>query len=325
MLRRFLGLMLLTALVGCATTGGNPRDPFEGYNRAMFGFNDGLDKVVFKPVATGYKTVMPEIARTGVTNFFSNLSDIWIGVNNVLQGKVEAGAGDFVRFLVNSTVGVVGLFDVASKTGLEKHNEDFGQTLGRWGVGSGPYVVLPILGPSDVRDGLSTLLVDWRGYPIWYINDVAVRNSLIVFRFIDARANLLDISQLAEEAALDHYAYVRDAYLQRRRSLIYDGNPPPEAEPDKGSESGASTGPAHAETDPSPAQITALAGVRVIAAADEELTQAEEYPGAAGQPVAAIPAAAGAGGAVYDPRIPNNYEAVLAISRTEAEPPSVRP
>jgi phospholipid-binding lipoprotein MlaA len=295
----------------------------------MFGFNEGLDNAIIKPVAGGYKRVMPEFARTGVTNFFSNLSDIWIGVNNVLQGKVEAGAGDFVRFLVNSTVGVVGFFDVASRTGLEKHNEDFGQTLGRWGVGSGAYMVLPILGPSDVRDGLSTLFVDWRGYPIWYINDVVVRNSLIVFRFIDARANLLDVSQLVEEAALDHYAYVRDAYLQRRRSLIYDGNPPPEAEPDKSSESGESKGaPARAETDPSPAQITAERGERVITAADEEFTQAEEYSDPAGQPVAAIPAAAGAGGAVYDPRIPFNYEAVLAISgaaRTEAEQPSVRP
>jgi hypothetical protein len=190
-------------------------------------------------------------------------------------------------------------------------------------------MVLPILGPSDVRDGLSTLFVDWRGYPIWYINDVVVRNSLIVFRFIDARANLLDVSQLVEEAALDHYAYVRDAYLQRRRSLIYDGNPPPEAEPDKSSESGESKGaPARAETDPSPAQITAERGERVITAADEEFTQAEEYSDPAGQPVAAIPAAAGVGGAVYDPRIPFNYEAVLAISgaaRTEAEQPSVRP
>src|SRR5665647_608258 len=166
MLRCFFGLLLLGALGGlggCATTGGgNPDDPLERYNRAMFNFNDGLDKAIIKPVASGYKAVMPEVARTGVTNFFSNLGDIWIGINNILQGKIGAGASDFGRFAINTTAGILGLFDVASNAGLEKHNEDFGQTLGRWGMGSGAYVVLPILGPSNVRDGLSTLIVDWR-------------------------------------------------------------------------------------------------------------------------------------------------------------------
>jgi phospholipid-binding lipoprotein MlaA len=227
MLRRFLGLLLLTALVGCATTGGNPHDPLENYNRAMFGFNEGVDKAVLKPVASGYKTVMPEFARTGVINFFSNTGDVWIGVNNILQGKVGAGVSDFGRFGMNSTVGILGVLDVASNAGLEKHNEDFGQTLGRWGVSSGPYVVLPILGPSTVRDGLS-LLVDWRGNPLRYVGNIPTRNELTGLRVVDTRANLLDASRLAEEAALDHYAYVRDAYLQRRRSLIYDGNPPRE-------------------------------------------------------------------------------------------------
>jgi len=332
MLRRFLGVLSLAALIGlggCATTGGTPGDPLEGYNRAMFGFNDGLDKVVFKPLATGYKTVLPQFARTGVTNFFSNLGDIWIGINNILQGKVEAGAGDFVRFLVNSTVGVVGLFDVASNTGLEKHNEDLGQTLGRWGMGSGAYVVLPILGPSNVRDGLSLLFVDWRGYPVWYINDVSVRNSLIAVRFIDARANLLDVSDLAEEAALDHYAYIRDAFIQRRRSLIYDGEPPREPDPDKASEAGASKDAvARSETELPPARIITQRGERVITAGDGERTPAQEFSGAPAQPVAAGPEAADAAGAVYEPRVPANYGALLTVSgevRTGLAQTSPRP
>ena len=182
MLQRVMGLVLLGALGalgGCATTGGNPDDPLEGYNRAMFSFNDSVDKAVIKPVATGYKKVMPEVARTGVTNFFSNLGDVWIGVNNVLQGKVGPGVSDFGRFAINTTVGIFGLFDVASDAGLEKHNEDFGQTLGRWGVGTGAYVVLPILGPSDVRDGFSLLVVDWHGDPLWYVANIPTRNELV--------------------------------------------------------------------------------------------------------------------------------------------------
>jgi phospholipid-binding lipoprotein MlaA len=260
MLQRFLGLSLLTALVGlggCATTGGNPRDPLEGYNRAMFSFNEGVDKAIVKPVASGYKTVMPEFARTGVINFFSNTGDVWIGVNNILQGKVGTGVSDFGRFGMNSTVGILGVLDVASNAGLEKHNEDFGQTLGRWGVGSGAYVVLPILGPSTVRDGLSLLILDWRGNPLRYVGNIPTRNELIIVRAVDNRANLLDVSRMAEEAALDHYAYVRDAYLQRRRSLIYDGDPPPEPDPAKTSESGESkVTAARGETELSPAQIT---------------------------------------------------------------------
>jgi phospholipid-binding lipoprotein MlaA len=232
MLRGFLGLCFLFALGGCATVGGNPDDPLEGYNRAMFSFNDSVDKAVLKPVASGYNKVMPEVARTGVSNFFSNTGDVWIGVNNILQGKVGQGASDFGRFAINTTVGVVGLFDVASNAGLEKHNEDFGQTLGRWGVGSGAYVVLPLLGPSDVRDGFS-LVVDMYGNPLRYVSNVPTRNELYGVRLVDTRTNLLDVSQLMEEAALDRYVYVRSAYLQRRRSLVYDGNPPPEPDPEQ--------------------------------------------------------------------------------------------
>ena len=243
MLRRFVGLTLLAALVGlggCATPGGSPGDPLEDYNRAMFSFNEGVDKAIIKPLASGYKTVMPEFARTGVTNFFANLGDLWIGINNILQGKIGAGASDFGRFAVNTTAGILGLFDVASNAGLEKHNEDFGQTLGRWGVGSGAYFVLPILGPSSVRDGLSLLAVDWHGDPLWNVGNVPARNELMGVRLLDTRANLLDVSRLAEEAALDHYAYIRDAFLLPRRSQIYDGYAPPERDPDKTSESGES-------------------------------------------------------------------------------------
>jgi phospholipid-binding lipoprotein MlaA len=315
-LRRFLGLSLLTALVGlggCATAGGSASDPLEGYNRAMFGFNDGVDKAIIKPLASGYKTVMPEVARTGVTNFFANLGDLWIGINNILQGKVGAGASDFGRFAMNTTVGILGLFDVASNVGLEKHNEDFGQTLGRWGMGSGAYVVLPLLGPSNVRDGFSRLLVDWHGDPLWYVNNIPARNELLTVRLVDDRANLLDVSRLAEEAALDHYAYVRDAYLQRRRSLIYDGDPPAEPDPAKTSETGESEdSAARAETEAPTAQILTQRGERVITAADEELTPAKEFAEAQARPVPARQEAAAVAGPVYEPRIPSNYDAPLA-------------
>ncbi len=236
MLRRLPALLMLVALgglAGCATTGGNPDDPLEGYNRAMFSFNDGVDKAVIKPVASGYKAVMPGFARTGVSNFFSNLGDIWIGINNVLQGKLGEGASDFGRFALNTTVGILGFFDVASDAGLDKHNEDFGQTLGRWGVGSGAYVVLPFLGPSSVRDGFGVLAVDRHGDPLWYVGNVPTRNELYGVRVVDTRANLLDASRLLEEAALDRYSYLRGAYLQRRRNLVYDGNPPREPDPEQ--------------------------------------------------------------------------------------------
>jgi len=297
-LRRFLSLLaVLACLGGCATTGYNPNDPLEGYNRAMFGFNDGVDRAFIKPLASGYKAVLPEIARTGVSNVFANLGDIWIGINNILQGKVGAGVGDLNRFLMNTTFGILGLFDVASNAGLEKHNEDFGQTLGRWGVGSGPYVVLPILGPSSVRDGFSKLFIDWHFDPIWYVGNIPARNGLVVVRFVDLRASLLDVSRLVEEAALDQYAYIRDAYLQRRRSLIYDGDPPPEPEPPpepapaKSSERGPGTA-ARSETGLPPAQITDQRGERVITGGDADITPAQEFSAATAQPFAAKDASA---------------------------------
>ena len=254
----------LGGLSGCATTGGNPDDPLEGYNRAMYSFNDGVDKAIIKPVASGYKAVLPDFARTGVSNFFANLGDIWIGVNNILQGKIGAGVSDFGRFAINTTAGLLGVLDVASNAGLDKHNEDFGQTLGFWGVGSGAYLVLPILGPSNLRDGFSRLAVDWQGDPLWYLGNVPTRNELYVVRVVDTRANLLDASQLLEDAALDRYSYLRGAYQQRRRSLIYDGNPPREPDPDRTSKSPSGTEP-DAQAGREPAALVAQAAPAPIA------------------------------------------------------------
>lgn len=211
-------------LAGCATSG-NPKDPIEGFNRAMFGFNEGLDKVIIKPVATGYEAVLPDPIQTGVANFFSNIADLMIGVNNLLQGKPVQAASDAGRVLVNTTVGFLGLIDVASSLGLEKHEEDFGQTFGRWGVGDGAYVVLPFFGPRTARDTVG-LVFDVATDPVAHVDHVPTRNVLLATRVISDRAELLKADKIIEEAALDKYSYVRDAYLQRRQSLIHDGNPP---------------------------------------------------------------------------------------------------
>lgn len=323
-LRLAFGLLLLGALGGlggCATTGASPGDPFESFNRAMFDFNDSLDRAIVKPVATGYKAVLPKVVRTGVTNFFANLGDLWIGINNVLQGKVVAGASDFGRFAINSTIGILGLIDVASNAGLEKHNEDFGQTLGRWGMGSGAYLVLPILGPSSFRDGFGRLFVDWRGNPLWYHDDVYARSALSVLNVVDGRANLLDASQLVEEAALDHYSYVRGAYLQRRRSLIYDGDPPRERDAEQGADAGRGAGAqAAAETPPAPVGVQQGEG-RADAAAAPVLQAAAVQP----QQAADAQAAEGARPRSYEPAIPRNYDAVLAVPLAVNQPRSPRP
>jgi phospholipid-binding lipoprotein MlaA len=221
-----LGL-LLAATGGCASTGGDPRDPFEGFNRAMYGFNETFDAAIAKPVATAYKDYVPEPMRDRVRNFFSNIGDLFIGFNNLLQGKPEDTMTDWARFVFNSTFGLFGIHDLASEMGLEKHNEDFGQTFGRWGADSGPYIVWPFLGPSTVRDSAG-LVFDIALDPVTNHSAVPERNSAIAVRFTGQRADLLDASSLLEQAALDKYVFLRDAYLQRRRSLIYDGSPPRE-------------------------------------------------------------------------------------------------
>lgn len=225
-----LGLLSLMLLGGCASTK-NPRDPLEPLNRAIYHFNDGLDKVVMKPVATVYKGVLPQFARTGITNFFNNLYDILTALNNLLQGKIADAASDVLRVSLNTTVGLAGFIDVATEVGIEKHKEDFGQTLGRWGIADGPYLQIPFFGPSSFRDAVGTL-VDFKVDPIRWIwrNHMATRNSLWGLYYVNLRANLLDSTKILEEAALDPYEFQRDAYLQRRRNLVYDGNPPPEKE-----------------------------------------------------------------------------------------------
>lgn len=218
---KYLAALLCAAMIsGCATTQ-NPKDPYEKYNRAMFSFNDTVDQVALKPVATVYHTVLPTFVQSSVGNFFGNIGDVWIAANNLLQWKVQDGMSDVSRVLINSSVGIGGLFDIASEAGIPKHNEDFGQTLGKWGVKSGPYVVLPFLGSSTMRDTVA-LPVDWYGNPWGYVHPHRLRNAGYVLRIIDQRASALDASRLLEDAALDKYEFVRDAYLQRRQNLIND-------------------------------------------------------------------------------------------------------
>ena len=231
----------VVVMTGCATTQQNERvakiDPFEPMNRAVFSFNEAADDYVIKPIAEAYKFVLPEFVRTGVTNFFSNINDVLIAANNLLQAKPVEAASDIGRFLVNSTIGVLGLFDVATDMGLDKNREDFGQTLGVWGFSDGPYVVLPFFGASNVRDTVG-LAVDIETDFMINTNKLNSDEKIAVnaLRVINRRAELLDAGQLLEDAAFDKYSFLRDGYLQRRRNQVYDGNPPPVKEEDWASE-----------------------------------------------------------------------------------------
>ena len=267
---RLLTVVLLAAAAGCATTGSDPRDPWEGFNRGVYSFNQTFDDAIARPVASTYQNALHEEIRSRVRNFFSNIADPLIGVNNILQGKFEDGILDWVRFGFNTTLGLLGIHDVASDMGIEKHNEDFGQTFGRWGAGPGPYIVLPILGSSSVRDGVGTAL-DLYTDPLTEVQPGLLRTSMVVLRATQYRADLLDASRLLEEAALDRYVFQRDAYFQRRRSLIYDGQPPRE----NGGSDGSYAPP--------------------VDAPDSERVSN-----------------------VYAPRLPRNYEAVLAASNVAA-------
>ena len=231
--RQFIAAILVilgSVLSGCAHQ--NTRDPLEPLNRGIYEFNDALDRAILKPVATGYRAVLPQVVRTGVSNFFSNLDDITVIINSFLQLKIPQAASDMGRFLINTTIGVLGLFDVATQLGLEKHNEDFGQTLGYWGVGNGPYLMLPFLGPSSFRDGLGRL-VDNKSDVVAQIDHIRTRNQFYGTRVVNNREHLLDSEKVLDTAAIDRYAFIRDAYLQRRRSLVYDGSPPPDPEEDE--------------------------------------------------------------------------------------------
>jgi len=224
--RLFL-LFACLVLSGCASSNHNPQDPFESFNRGVYKFNDSLDKALLKPVAKGYKAVIPPPGRMMLSNFFSNLNDVIVVVNDMLQLKVVQAISDTGRVMVNTTIGFLGVADVASYVGLKKHNEDFGQTLGYWGVGSGAYLMLPLFGPSSVRDSVG-LYADSRTSLVRKVDRVDTRNQLYATSLLSSRANLLDQENLLEEAALDHYSFIRDAFLQHRQSLVYDGNPPPE-------------------------------------------------------------------------------------------------
>jgi phospholipid-binding lipoprotein MlaA len=221
----WITLALTVLCTGCATAR-DPRDPLEPLNRKVFEFNDALDKAVTKPIAKGYRAVVPTPVRGGITNFFGNFRDVTTAVNNLLQLKVPRAASDLGRIVINSTVGILGFFDVASRLGLEKHDEDFGQTLGHYGAGPGPFVMLPLLGPSTARDTVG-LVGDYFTDPEFYLF-THTPESYVVFgtRVINLRANLLAIEGVLDQTGLDRYSFLRDAYLQRRRNQVYDGNPP---------------------------------------------------------------------------------------------------
>lgn len=213
-------------LAGCATSpDANPQDPFEDFNRSFYNFNKALDEALVEPIGRGYNAVMPGPVNKGITNFFDNLRDVQSAINNLLQLKIGRAFSDVGRIAVNSTVGILGLIDVASNLNLPSYKEDFGQTLGVWGVGAGPYLVLPFFGPSSGRDGIG-VVVDWYTDPLYFLDDTGTAWALRGLRLVDLRADLLNVSRVIEQAALDPYAFVRDAYLQRREGLVYDGNPP---------------------------------------------------------------------------------------------------
>ena len=222
-------LLMGAAITGCATVSDptEPHDPFESYNRVVHNINQGFDRNIAKPVAQTYQDVMPAWADKGVTNFFGNLDDVTVLANNLLQLKFQQAASDAARILFNTTIGLLGFIDVATHMDLPKHNEDFGQTLGYWGVPNGPYLVLPFFGPSSIRDttGLSADYVYFDPV-IRNVEHINVRSTLFVSEFVDVRADFLSASRLLETAALDHYAYTREAYLQRRQYHVYDGDPP---------------------------------------------------------------------------------------------------
>jgi phospholipid-binding lipoprotein MlaA len=224
-----LGLMLS----GCSTMSMSQRggaDPFESVNRVSAGFNFLADKYIVKPLAQGYQFVTPRVVQTMVSNFFGNIEDVWVGVNNLLQGKPKAALSDVTRFTINTVFGLLGTVDIASELGLVKHKEDFGQTLGVWGVPPGPYVVLPILGPSSVRDSAS-LIVDSQASLLGQIEQTGTKWAAYGLRAIDTRAGFLAAEKLIDSASYDDYTFFRNGFFQRRYSQVHDGNPPDEAKP----------------------------------------------------------------------------------------------
>jgi len=218
---------------GCASTQylSDDRDPWQGYNRGVYAFNDSLDKAILKPAAQGYQFIAPDFVETGVRNFFENIDDVSVAVNNLLQGKLNNSASDVGRVLVNSTIGVLGLFDVASSFGLRKHDEDFGQTLAVWGADAGPYIVWPFFGPSTLRDSPSIIVDDILLDPLTYVElHLGERIAVVALDVVSVRAELLSLEETVNEISTDQYAFIRDAYLDRRNFLVHDGAPPVDLE-----------------------------------------------------------------------------------------------
>jgi phospholipid-binding lipoprotein MlaA len=219
--KALIGLFFAVLMTGCATgPAANPTDPLEPFNRKMFAVNEAVDSAVLKPVAQGYRAVTPSPVRAGVTNFFDNLEDLWSAVNSVLQLRAQNAAENFMRFGVNSVFGLGGVLDIASEMGIERHSEDLGKTLGRWGVPSGPYLVMPLFGPSTLRDA-TTITAENRIDPISRIDHIPTRNTATALRIVETRSNLLRLTDLLDEAALDKYSFTRDAFLQKRRAEIF--------------------------------------------------------------------------------------------------------
>jgi phospholipid-binding lipoprotein MlaA len=219
---------------GGAAMGTHPADPWEAFNRRMYAFNEVLDETLLKPVAVAYRDNVPELIRRGVDNVLGNIGDVWSAINHLLQGKVESGLNMGMRVLTNTLFGLGGLLDPATEAGLVRRSEDFGQTLGRWGAGPGPYLVLPLFGPRNVRDGLAMVL-DMQFEPSRLPPTEAGRYATAALALLNTRTNLLSASALLDQAALDKYVFLRDAYLARRLDAVYDGAPPVETfddEPD---------------------------------------------------------------------------------------------
>lgn len=270
---RGLALLLVALcgvlLTGCATTGPSSGpvsrseriDPWERWNRRVYRFNDKVDVAVLKPAATTYTKIVPEPVRRGVNNFFGNVSDVWSAVNNMLQGKFSNGLQDIVRVGTNTLFGLGGFLDVASEFGAYRQGEDLGQTLGKWGMAPGPYVVWPVIGPSTLRDSIA-LPLDVQVSPALAMHSNTAKLATAGLQAVNQRANLLGATGMLNDIALDKYVFVRDAYLQRRRSLVYDGDPPEEKEPEDEADAPANASPqppAASASAPAPAASAASA------------------------------------------------------------------
>lgn len=311
LLRTASAAALLCLLCGCATVEGprDPRDPLEPWNRSVFSFNEAADRVVLKPVATAYRDVVPSLVRQGITNVYRNFSDAWSAVNSLLQLKPGETAHNTLRVAVNTVFGLGGLLDIASEAGIQSYPEDLGQTLGRWGVPAGPYIVWPILGASTLRDS-AALPIDLQATPNLLINDPATRHSLTGFQVVHTRSNLLAAGEVLDGAVVgDKYTFVRNAHLQRRQAQVYDGNPPEEdggAKEERWDLDEAAAAPAGAASAEAPAAPASAASAPLAAAAAQPAASAVPAAVAASAPeppasaaAAAAPAsAAGTGGGV---------------------------